>query len=918
MASPAAAPGGEIFASAVDDVSKFKKEVFSKLAFLGIPHGDASSLKHLWKFVNLTVKLACEAEARQSSQPRKLVRALSKELGVPRAELFVKWLTEKIQSYFSIPVDLPMPADAGSEEPAAHSADVCTAPAAEAVVVIDAPKDDTLDEALVQLKGSDGRTYFWNRRQNSCAWELPAGVQAKWIGQKVADGRTYYWSRGGSQACWVLPKLKHAEVRSAEARGDCASAPPRQEAEQPPQHSACVSSADAQLSKESSLIPSTPLAGCLVSAPVSGSSSQALQQAQSTAAKSACASPGEKEFQETPVPRHEQPAPVPMTGGTVVEESVMETPVLVAPMPTSAITGARPMLLPEVGLLQPLVLATVPGSAACSQSAGQDLGPFEGALQEAAKEADLAAKRTVAGQDDGKEEKIEQLSSKLEEMTADSSSLRAEVALLKRELASLLGMHSAAGQAQQQEDGGTREGGLPRASEAETAETRDLPRRDSEDEQAQPTSDEEEIHRAKCAGDDSAKCASASEDEMEDARAQPADSSEDEAEDECTQRTGSSEEEAEDDHSRHATDSDQELGEDRVRPASCSEVEAEDEVEADNDRVEREGDSEDDVDSLHDGPASDSDDETRRPVTDSEEDCVSEAEATEEGTHSAAGSDKEAVSEAEDEEPVLKRRRVERPRDAGDSSRPTRRREDSEAWDFWAQADSPAPTTKARQARSPSPARSSCSKHNAEVSKLASNTVAPVATPERPLASPLRRRPAMPEASGSGNPRGHCVFDFAEPCPADQRPAASTARSSGWAFWASPSRAAASEHEDAKSATEAVPKLREVRLERSRSPDGVGNGRLTEGESMLDKFMTPLQGDGMLDKFMTVVKYGKPPGDFHSDGSPLSRPPGQWDSPRSDVVSQRSERKHNKVEGSHARHVLAAGKRGRRASRGGA
>lgn len=80
-----------------------------------------------------------------------------------------------------------------------------------------------VDEAFVELKTDDGRTYFWNRRENSRTWALPEGVSVKWVGQKAPDGRTYYWSRVNKETVWVLPPMPKPEpeaaVSSVEAGG---------------------------------------------------------------------------------------------------------------------------------------------------------------------------------------------------------------------------------------------------------------------------------------------------------------------------------------------------------------------------------------------------------------------------------------------------------------------------------------------------------------------------------------------------------------------------------------------------------------------------------------------------------------------------------------------------------------------------
>jgi len=64
-----------------------------------------------------------------------------------------------------------------------------------------------VDEAWVELKTDDNRTYFWNRRENTRAWVLPETLSVRWVGQRSPDGRTYYWSRDKKETVWVLPPL---------------------------------------------------------------------------------------------------------------------------------------------------------------------------------------------------------------------------------------------------------------------------------------------------------------------------------------------------------------------------------------------------------------------------------------------------------------------------------------------------------------------------------------------------------------------------------------------------------------------------------------------------------------------------------------------------------------------------------------
>ncbi len=66
-----------------------RSEVFTRLAFLGMPQDDVA------RFVDLTTEFVTSGAQGRASQAevKKLVRTLSRRLGKPRADLFVKWLT---------------------------------------------------------------------------------------------------------------------------------------------------------------------------------------------------------------------------------------------------------------------------------------------------------------------------------------------------------------------------------------------------------------------------------------------------------------------------------------------------------------------------------------------------------------------------------------------------------------------------------------------------------------------------------------------------------------------------------------------------------------------------------------------------------------------------------------------------------
>lgn len=229
-------------ASGSNSLEHLKQQIFTRLAFLGMLQGDAT------KFVDLSMKVVASGTEGKSARGG-LKKALSRVLGKPRAELFVKWLMEKIldlstsrsrlsaaasaqpseskgQSAARAVVQQPEPPTCPqskgvkSEQPPQQAfstsetstADrLCTATdkmVLEQLNKLCAPANEiVIDEAWVEVKSKAGKTYFWNRSSNSCSWALPDGVSAKWISHKSAEGRTYYYDRDGC-VVWVMPPLQ--------------------------------------------------------------------------------------------------------------------------------------------------------------------------------------------------------------------------------------------------------------------------------------------------------------------------------------------------------------------------------------------------------------------------------------------------------------------------------------------------------------------------------------------------------------------------------------------------------------------------------------------------------------------------------------------------------------------------------------
>mmetsp|Transcript_44391 Transcript_44391/g.76934 ORF Transcript_44391/g.76934 Transcript_44391/m.76934 type:complete len:760 (-) Transcript_44391:45-2324(-) len=105
----------------------------------------------------------------------------------------IKWSRRTSLEGFETPVEPPPSATIATPEPMDE---------------IETPAIANLDEAWVELRAEDGFAYFWDRRSNSCTWDLPSGVRPKWNGQKAQDGRTYYWRIGDQKTYWSLPILQ--------------------------------------------------------------------------------------------------------------------------------------------------------------------------------------------------------------------------------------------------------------------------------------------------------------------------------------------------------------------------------------------------------------------------------------------------------------------------------------------------------------------------------------------------------------------------------------------------------------------------------------------------------------------------------------------------------------------------------------
>lgn len=218
-------------AAQITQLSNLQQQVRTRLSFLGMPQGDVH------RFVTLASKVAgggTEVRAFQTEM-KKLGRALSREVGKPRADLFVKWLVDRIPEVSKIAI--PTPSDPSVVQPSSFKLESSQTavllehlrPASEAKSKIAGASDNSknenvtpnrpnrqvasdekvvLDEAWVEVNAKDGKTYYWDRLSNSCKWALPAGIKAKWVSHKSAEGRTYYCNRDGGATVWTMPPLQ--------------------------------------------------------------------------------------------------------------------------------------------------------------------------------------------------------------------------------------------------------------------------------------------------------------------------------------------------------------------------------------------------------------------------------------------------------------------------------------------------------------------------------------------------------------------------------------------------------------------------------------------------------------------------------------------------------------------------------------
>jgi len=200
--------------------SELKQQVFGRLAFLGMPQGDAA------KIAQLSINLAMAGSQAPSfqSDTKKLTRALSQHVGKPRAHLFAKWLIERIPNVcetVAVPKlsSLTVAKDSNPRVsqtlvPEGHAqATVASQPSSTSTNsatsrgLVSTKEKAVLDESWVEVKSKEGKAYFWNRSKNTCNWALPVGIRAKWVSHKSNEGRTYYSDRNG-HTTWVLPPLQ--------------------------------------------------------------------------------------------------------------------------------------------------------------------------------------------------------------------------------------------------------------------------------------------------------------------------------------------------------------------------------------------------------------------------------------------------------------------------------------------------------------------------------------------------------------------------------------------------------------------------------------------------------------------------------------------------------------------------------------
>jgi len=242
---------------------ELQQSVFKRLAFLGMPPAEVT------KFGDWSLKLA--QTGAQGRDVKMITKALSRHLGKPRADLFVKWLMVRIPELSNSEATLALPVEPSVAQPSSpacqgvqasqslsndqpgspmnlgESTPACvqvTPAPVEKVQPIDGgskpTRDETVDdkvpvpdlqpkaaepeqsepddkqssdsdavisEAIVKVISKDGKTYYWDRVSNACIWDLPAGIIHKWVSHKSKEGRTYYSDSNGC-SIWALPPLQ--------------------------------------------------------------------------------------------------------------------------------------------------------------------------------------------------------------------------------------------------------------------------------------------------------------------------------------------------------------------------------------------------------------------------------------------------------------------------------------------------------------------------------------------------------------------------------------------------------------------------------------------------------------------------------------------------------------------------------------
>ncbi|CAK0830846.1 unnamed protein product [Prorocentrum cordatum] len=138
--------------------------------------------------------------------------AVAAEAPVPAA--LAAAATPSRQATLALPKAAPGAAAAAAAAAALAAAPAAAPVAAAAPAAALAPSpaaaaSPVQDEAWVQMRSSNGRVYFWSRREKASKWELPLGTCAAWTSATSSDGRTYYWNKQG-RSVWKLPPL-HSE-----------------------------------------------------------------------------------------------------------------------------------------------------------------------------------------------------------------------------------------------------------------------------------------------------------------------------------------------------------------------------------------------------------------------------------------------------------------------------------------------------------------------------------------------------------------------------------------------------------------------------------------------------------------------------------------------------------------------------------